>query len=158
MYIYKWAHIYIYIYQTVLHIDKRDINGPCFLCWVTQAWLAVMIALALTWDDSFTRRWKVLEAHGFGDLPGTKYVGLQSTIYYPPLKTNIYPKKLWLEDDSFPFNMVPFQADIRSFSGNFLTSRSDRLIVGSHTESLFPNVLGSQLPLFPYNRGWSSTQ
>ena len=48
-----------------------------------------------------------------------------------PLKTNISPKNWWLEDDSFPFKMVPFQVTFVSFQGGI------HLGFGKHSFLLF---------------------
>ena len=44
-----------------------------------------------------------------------------------PLKTNISPENWWLEDDSFPFKMVPFLGStFRSFPGGVDSGKSSR--------------------------------
>ena len=44
-----------------------------------------------------------------------------------PLKTNISPENRWLEEDSFPFNMVPFQGHSFIFGrgGGVVSTRSE---------------------------------
>ncbi len=41
-------------------------------------------------------------------------------LYNNPLKTNISPEKWWLEDEHFPFKMVPSQVTFVHFRGGYI--------------------------------------
>ena len=79
-------HIYIYIYRTL-----QTFKPP-------RDWLAVN-----NWDlgiDGY------IPKPDFWDWPMKSKLSKKSRGI--PLKTNISPENWWLEDDSFPFKMVPF--------------------------------------------------
>ena len=80
-----------------------------------------------------------------------------SFLYYFPLAKNEALSSLWIAGLALVGNPGATASPQRNHGGTGLKKEKKTQIYQKKITK-WPNVLGSKLPLFPYNRGWSSTQ